>query len=63
LLDIPANNIENIEEDKIESENEIESNEITKIYGMHFTEMAPEICLGYSRIRRFGNNQKLKIND
>ena len=25
--------------------------------------MAPEICTGYSRIRRFGNNQRLKIND
>ena len=30
---------------------------------MHFMGMAPEICTGYSRIRRFGNNQRLKIND
>ena len=29
---------------------------------MHFNGMAPEICVGYSRIRRFGNNQKAKIN-
>lgn len=40
-----------------------EENEIAKVYGMHFVGMAPEICLGYSRIRRFGNNQKLKTND
>jgi thiol-disulfide isomerase/thioredoxin len=38
-------------------------NEITKIYGMHFMNMAPEICLGYSRIRRFGNNQRVKPNE
>jgi thiol-disulfide isomerase/thioredoxin len=63
LLGISDNNIEDIEDDKIEYENKIKSNDITKIYGMHFAEMAPEICLGYSRIRRFGNNQKLKIND
>lgn len=29
-------------------------------YGMHFYGMAPEICIGYSRLRRFGNNQTLK---
>jgi hypothetical protein len=29
-------------------------------YGMHFYGMAPEICVGYSRLRRFGNNQTLK---
>ena len=63
MLGISDNNIEDIEDDKIEYENKIKSNDITKIYGMHFAEMAPEICLGYSRIRRFGNNQKLKIND
>jgi hypothetical protein len=27
---------------------------------MHFYGMAPEICVGYSRLRRFGNNQTLK---
>ena len=56
LLDLPYNSNEAEEEGK-------EDNEITKIYGMHFTDMAPEICLGYSRLRRFGNNQKVKIND
>jgi thiol-disulfide isomerase/thioredoxin len=38
-------------------------NEVSKIYGMHFSGMAPEICVGYSRIRRFGNNQKAKVNE
>ncbi len=33
---------------------------IYDIYGMHFYGMAPEICVGYSRLRRFGNNQTLK---
>jgi hypothetical protein len=27
---------------------------------MQFYGMAPEICVGYSRLRRFGNNQTLK---
>src|SRR5215211_7096611 len=34
--------------------------EIFDIYGMQFYGMAPEICVGYSRLRRFGNNQTLK---
>jgi thiol-disulfide isomerase/thioredoxin len=34
--------------------------EIYDIYGMQFYGMAPEICVGYSRLRRFGNNQTLK---
>jgi thiol-disulfide isomerase/thioredoxin len=34
--------------------------EIFDTYGMHFYGMAPEICVGYSRLRRFGNNQTLK---
>lgn len=38
-------------------------NEITKIYGIHFVGMAPETCVGYSRLRRFGNNQKIKANE
>ncbi len=29
-------------------------------YGMHYPGIAPEICVGYSRMRRFGNNQTLK---
>lgn len=59
LLDIPYSN----EEYPQKNHEETEDNEITKVYGMHFVGMAPEICLGYSRIRRFGNNQKLKTND
>jgi thiol-disulfide isomerase/thioredoxin len=59
LLDLPCSNNESQEEDN----DRFEENEITKIYGMHFMDMAPEICVGYSRLRRFGNNQKLKIND
>ncbi|MDF0679964.1 MAG: redoxin family protein [Candidatus Nitrosocosmicus sp.] len=47
----------------LEQKNNKEQNEVTKIYGMHFNGMAPEICVGYSRIRRFGNNQKAKINE
>jgi len=34
--------------------------EIFDTYGMHFHGIAPEICVGYSRLRRFGNNQTLK---
>ncbi len=34
--------------------------EIFDTYGMHFQGMAPEICVGYSRLKRFGNNQTLK---
>lgn len=43
--------------------NTLEPNRITKQYGMHFPGMAPEICVGYSRMRRFGNNQKVKIDE
>jgi thiol-disulfide isomerase/thioredoxin len=52
-----------INENGKEQENIEEQNEVAKIYGMHFSGMAPEICVGYSRIRRFGNNQKAKINE
>ena len=41
-------------------EQEDPKDEIYDIYGMHFYGMAPEICVGYSRLRRFGNNQTLK---
>ena len=61
LLDIPYSS-EHVDEEN-EKEERAEDNEITKVYGMHFMGMAPEICTGYSRIRRFGNNQRLKIND
>src|SRR5919109_28511 len=27
---------------------------------MHFYGTAPEVCVGYSRLRRFGNNQTVK---
>ncbi len=59
LLDIPYSNDEYPQKNNEEQE----ENEIAKVYGMHFVGMAPEICLGYSKIRRFGNNQKLKTND
>ncbi|WP_148687025.1 redoxin family protein [Candidatus Nitrosocosmicus hydrocola] len=38
-------------------------NNITAMYGMHFPGMAPEICVGYTRLRRFGNNQKVRIEE
>ena len=34
--------------------------EIYDTYGMHFYGIAPEICVGYSRLRHFGNNQTVK---
>jgi thiol-disulfide isomerase/thioredoxin len=37
--------------------------EIFDTYGMHFAGMAPEICVGYSRMRRFGNNQTFKPDE
>jgi thiol-disulfide isomerase/thioredoxin len=42
---------------------EIPNDEIFDIYGMHFNGIAPEICVGYSRLRRFGNNHKMKPNE
>ncbi|HKU83291.1 MAG TPA: redoxin family protein [Candidatus Nitrosocosmicus sp.] len=79
LLDLPFSKPESAheEEEEIKSEagndliyesekiqqNTKEQDEVSKIYGMHFNGMAPEICVGYSRIRRFGNNQKAKINE
>ena len=35
------------------------SDEIFDTYGMHFG-IAPEICVGYSKLRKFGNNQTMK---
>jgi thiol-disulfide isomerase/thioredoxin len=43
-----------------EKEQDDPKDEIFDTYGMHFQGMAPEICVGYSRLRRFGNNQTLK---
>lgn len=37
--------------------------EILDTYGMHFAGMAPETCVGYSRLRGFGNNQTLKPDE
>ena len=34
--------------------------EILDTYDMHFAGMAPETCIGYSRLRKFGNNQTFK---
>jgi thiol-disulfide isomerase/thioredoxin len=36
------------------------TDEIYETYGMHFPQIAPEICLGYSRLHRFGNKQTLQ---
>ena len=47
--------------DKSHIRNEL--NYITKMYGMHFPGMAPEICVGYTRLRRFGNNQKVRVEE
>jgi thiol-disulfide isomerase/thioredoxin len=43
-----------------EKEQDGPKDEIHDIYGTHFYGMPPEICIGYSRLRRFGNNQTLK---
>jgi hypothetical protein len=43
-----------------EKEQDDPKDEIYDTYGMQFYGMAPEICVGYSRLRRFGNNQTLK---
>jgi thiol-disulfide isomerase/thioredoxin len=43
-----------------EKEQENPKDEIYDTYGMHFYGIAPEICVGYSRLRRFGNNQTVK---
>ena len=37
--------------------------DIYEIYGMHFDGIAPEICVGYSRLRKFGNKQRMKPNE
>ena len=73
LLDLPYSNAQLVQEkeegksseskDESFNENNKEQNEVTKIYGMHFSGMAPEICVGYSRLRRFGNTQKAKIDE
>jgi thiol-disulfide isomerase/thioredoxin len=37
--------------------------EILDTYGMHFAGMAPETCVGYSRMRGFGNNQTFRPDE
>ncbi|MGH9979156.1 MAG: thioredoxin-like domain-containing protein, partial [Nitrososphaeraceae archaeon] len=39
------------------------TDEIYESYGMHFPQVAPEICVGYSRLQRFGNKQTIKKNE
>ena len=39
------------------------TDEIYETYGMHFPQVAPEICVGYSRLQRFGNKQTVKKNE
>jgi thiol-disulfide isomerase/thioredoxin len=39
------------------------TDEIYETYGMHFPQVAPEICVGYSALNRFGNKQTVKINE
>lgn len=39
------------------------ASEIYDTYGMHFTDMSPEICVGYTRLQRFGNNQTPKPDE
>lgn len=39
------------------------TDEILDTYGMHFAGMAPETCVGYSRMRRFGNNQTFQPDE
>ena len=36
------------------------NDEIFDTYGMHFYGIAPEICVGYSKLGKFGNNQTMK---
>jgi hypothetical protein len=36
------------------------ADEIYETYGMHFPQIAPEICVGYSRLHRFGNKLSLQ---
>lgn len=45
-------------DEDLDTENPVD--EIFDTYGMHFSGIAPEICVGYSRLRRFGNNQTMK---
>jgi len=39
------------------------ASEIYDTYGMHFAGISPEICVGHTRLRRFGNNQTPKPDE
>ena len=38
------------------------NDEIYDLHGMHFDGISPEICVGYTRLMRFGNNHKAEPN-
>jgi thiol-disulfide isomerase/thioredoxin len=46
--------------EEVKQDDDDPKDEIYDTYGMQFYGLAPEICVGYSRLRRFGNNQTLK---
>jgi len=45
-----------------ELEKEDPKDKIYDIHGMHFDGMSPEICVGHSRLMRFGNSHKAEPN-
>lgn len=48
---------------QLDADDKNPDDEIFDTYGMHFSGMAPETCVGYSRLRRFGNNQTAKPDE
>lgn len=58
--------IELLQEAGYEPPTELDENnpedEIYDIHGMHFDGMSPEICVGYTRMRRFGNDHNAQPN-
>lgn len=46
----------------VEMENEDPNDEIRDLHGMHFEGISPEICVGYTRLMRFGNSHKAEPN-
>lgn len=56
--------IELLEEsgNKISEEKDVHNpiDEIYEIYGLQFPEIAPEICVGYTRLKKFGNKHNIK---
>lgn len=45
-----------------ELDEEDPKDEIYDMHGMHFLGISPEICVGYTRLMRFGNNHKAEPN-